>query len=90
LRLQRVSGALDLAQDFLAFGLPLVGLWVQVPLGQVDLDIFDQLPDAAKTAVPDDVLGQFTEEPLNKIEPGRTGRREVEVEAQMRSSPKFS
>ena len=42
-RLQCLSGALDLAQDVFALGLPLVGLWVEVPLGQIALDVFDVL-----------------------------------------------
>ena len=40
-----------------------------------------QLPNAGETAVPEDILRQFAKEAFHQVEPGRTGRREVQVES---------
>ena len=41
------------------------------------------VPDAGKTTIPDNILGQFAEKALDQVQPGRTGRGEVDVKTPM-------
>src|SRR3970282_1943987 len=78
---------LDLAQDLLALRFPSVGPGFEVSLGQIAHDVSDQLAHAGEAAIADDNLRQLAEETLDQIEPGRTGGREMQVEARVLREP---
>jgi hypothetical protein len=63
------------------------GLWLRVVLGQVVVDGDLQFVDAGVTA-PADALGRdFGKEAFDQVEPGRAGRREVQLEARVLRQP---
>ena len=77
----------DLFED-LARGLgPDEGLGIGIVVLQVFNDCILELGDALEGAAADAFSGDLGEEPLNHVEPGRRGRREVQLEARMQFDP---
>ena len=59
-----------------------------IVLGEVGVDGDFQVSDALEDAAPDALAGDLGEEPLDQVEPGRRGRREVQVEPRMLRQPR--
>ena len=77
----------DLFED-LARGLdPDEGFGIGIVVPQVFNDGILELGDAFEDAAADAFAGDLGEEPLDHVEPGRRGRREVQMEARMRFNP---
>src|SRR3712207_8539494 len=51
--------------------------------------LFRSVGDALEGAAPDALAGDLGEEPLDQVEPGRRGRREMQVEARMLRQPRL-
>ena len=79
----------ELFEDF-AGGLgPDEGFWVGIMVFQIFHDGALALCDAAERAASDAFSGDLGEEAFDHVEPGRRGRREVQMKARMRLEPAF-
>ena len=65
------------------------GLWLFVVLQQVVVDGGLQIVDAGVAAPADAPCGDRGEEAFDKVQPGRAGRREMQLEARMPRKPCF-
>lgn len=77
----------DLFEDLARRLGPDEGLGVGIVVLQVFHNGAVELRDALEDAAADAVSGDLGEEPLNHVEPGSRGRREVQMEAGMRFDP---
>src|SRR3954468_7866685 len=73
--------------DLVWMRLPAERLRVEVVLGEVAVDGGLEGDDAAEDAASEAALGQGSKEPLDGVEPGRAGWREVEGYAGVASEP---
>jgi hypothetical protein len=80
-------GALDLFENHRAFRPPAVRGGLEVVVRQMNVDGCDQLADAGKAALADNVVGQLAEETFDKIEPRRAGGSEVKVNSRVLFEP---
>ena len=74
----KAAGAADLGEDVGCLGGPDERLWIFVVRGDVLVDGCLQLGHAGEYAAPNTLVRDVAEEAFNHIEPGRTGRREVQ------------
>ena len=81
------AGSLDLLQNVAGRGSPDEGLRAFVVTVGVLVDGRDQLLDVAEDAPAEPVVGQIPEEALHHVEPGGTGRSEVDVKSRMARQP---
>jgi hypothetical protein len=79
--------ATDFFDDGIGVSGPDEGFGIVVGFGEVPVDRGLELNDAFEDAALEPLAGQLGEEPLDSIEPGGRGRREVEVEPRMPSQP---
>ena len=76
----RPTSPFDLGEDVLRRCSPNERLWILIVRVEVLSDRADQVIDVVKASAFDRPLGQVTEEPLDHVQPRRTGWCEVEVE----------
>ena len=82
-RVQRKVSALGFGEDAGGGGCPAIGFGMPVAMIEAGRDGTFQIGNAAEHAAPDLIFGEVAEESLDQIEPGCTGRREVQMEARM-------
>src|SRR5437764_154795 len=78
----------DFLDDVLSSLVPDERLRVVVVLSDVVKDGFDQVRHTGENPAPDALVVEIAEEPLDHIEPGTTGRNEMEVEAFVTFEPR--
>ena len=66
---QSRAGAADFFEDSLSFRRPFIRLGIGVALGEIGVDVVDQLLHRGEAARADHILGQIGEEPFDQIEP---------------------
>ncbi len=88
-RVQRCAGAAGFGDNGGGGFGPDEGLRRFVVFGEIGLDSGLQGGDAGEHAAADAVSCDLGEEALDQIEPGRAGRREVQMEARMLCQPRF-
>ena len=81
------ASAFDLLQDVGGFGRPNEWLGVDVVLRDVNFDGLDQFGDVGKATASDLFLSDVSKEALDHVEPGSTGRSEMNMEAGMLLQP---
>ena len=81
------ASALDLLQDVGSFGRPDEGLGIGVVARDVFFNGFDQLRDASEATTSELFMSQVSKESLDHVEPGSTGRSEMNVEPFMLFHP---
>ncbi len=74
------SPSLDLGDDVVGGFVPDEGLGVVVPVLGPELDGVDELIEAGEAAAAEASIGQGFEPALDEVQPGRAGRREVQVQ----------
>src|SRR3972149_2674177 len=79
----------DLHQNGLRRCCPDEGLGKFVVLSNVLIDGGDQFGNASEGTATDTLVRQFSKQTLHQIEPGRTGRCEMEMESRMSFQPAF-
>src|SRR5271157_4431682 len=84
---QRAPGTCILLEDDIGFGGPLEGLRFGVALGEPGLDGSLEFGDALEYAAADLLAGDFGEQPLDQVDPGRRCWCEVQLEARMLGEP---
>ena len=84
---QRALGTCILLEDDIGFGGPLEGLRFGVALGEPGLDGSLEFGDALEYAAADLLAGDFGEQPLDQVDPGRRCWCEVQLEARMLGEP---
>ncbi len=77
LRFQRLFPTVDFFDDGTGGGRPDEGCGVGVVLFEVVVDGHLQVDDGVEYAATDALSGDLGEEPLDQVEPGRRGRREM-------------
>ena len=81
--------AFYLLQDVGGFSSPDEGLGVGVVLSDVSLNGLDQLANIGKATASDLLLSDVSKEALDHVEPGSTGRSEVNIEPWMARQPRL-
>ena len=81
--LKNLSGADGLFNDGIGLGGPFEGCGLGVPCGDPGVDGGFELRNALEGAAPDLLAGDFGEQPLHEIKPGRGGGRVVHLETRM-------
>lgn len=81
------ASTFDLLQDVGCFSRPNEGLGVGVVLHDVIFDGLDQFGDIRKATAPDLLLSDVSKGALDHVEPGSTGRSEMNMEAGMLLQP---
>ena len=81
------ASAFYLLQDVGGFSRPDEGLGVSVVLSDVSFNGLDQFGDISKATASDLFLRDVSKEALDHVEPGSTGRSEMNVEAGMLLQP---
>ena len=81
------ASAIYLLQDVGGFGRPNEGLGVDVVLSDIGFNGFDQFGDISKATASNLFLGDVSKEALYHVEPGSTGRSEMNMEAGMLRQP---
>ena len=77
------ASAFYLLQDVRGFGRPNERLGVGVVLSDIDFDGLDQFGDISKATASDLFLSYVSKEAFDHVEPGSTGRSEMNMEAGM-------
>ena len=85
--LQHTAGAGVLLENAIGFGGPLEGLRVGIALRNPSLDCSYQLGDALERASTDALARDLREQALDKVDPGRRGRRKVHLETLVSLQP---
>jgi len=81
------ASAFDLLQDVGGFSRPNERLGVGVVLSDIGFNGLDQFGDISKAAASDLFLSDVSKEALDHVEPGSTGRSEMNMEAGMLLQP---
>jgi len=64
------TGAAYLGEYLLTLGGPFVGLWAGVSVGEISVDVINQVLDGRETSRADHIPSQIGKKPLEQIEPG--------------------
>ena len=84
-----VERALFSGEDVLGRFGPGEGLWLGVVLRKVVVDGGFQIADARVTASPNALCRDLGEEAFDKVQPGRAGWREMQLEARVARKPRL-
>lgn len=82
-------GSVDLGEDIRGRLGPDVGCGGSVVLLDMVVDGSDEIAYAGEGAAAQPFLSEISEESFDHVEPGRTGRREVDMKARMLCQPLF-
>src|SRR5712691_5593623 len=87
--MERLASAGDFLEDVVSGGRPDERFWAEVMAVDVGFDGHDEFFEVAEHASFKTVLREVAKKPLDHVEPGGAGRREVDVKARVARKPAF-